>query len=191
MHFQCTASGLDDDDMNKIFGIGISKTGTTSLAAALVQLGYRGVSHPNPGLLQQFSQGQFDFGTDMPFSIHYRQYDREFPGSRFILTIRPNLHNWLQSVQHQHQKMPLQQMPAWATQYRQEKYNMLDFDTSNQIVTSMQHHIDVLSYFRNRPEDLLVLNIFDGDGWEPLCRFLGNSVPDAPFPCLNRRGIQA
>lgn len=176
--------------MNKIFGIGISKTGTTSLAAALVQLGYRGVDHPSPELLQKFSQDQFDFGSDMPFSTRYQQYDREFPGSRFILTIRTNLREWLQSVRHQHQKIPLQQMPAWAKQYRQEKYNTLDFDISNQIVTSMQHHIDVLSYFRNRPDDLLVLNVFDGDGWDPLCRFLGRSIPDAPFPRLNRRGTK-
>lgn len=25
------------------------------------------------------------------------------------------------------------------------------------------------------------------EGWEPLCKFLGEPVPDEPFPCLNDR----
>ncbi|WP_379712667.1 sulfotransferase family protein [Haloferula chungangensis] len=35
------------------------------------------------------------------------------------------------------------------------------------------------------PEDLLVLNL--GDGWEPLCAFLGVPVPDIPYPRANQR----
>ncbi|MCC6313356.1 MAG: sulfotransferase family protein [Thermomicrobiales bacterium] len=33
------------------------------------------------------------------------------------------------------------------------------------------------------PDRLLVYNV--GEGWEPLCRFLGVPVPDEPFPHLN------
>jgi Sulfotransferase domain len=33
------------------------------------------------------------------------------------------------------------------------------------------------------PERLLVYEV--GDGWEPLCRFLGVPVPDEPFPHVN------
>jgi hypothetical protein len=37
---------------------------------------------------------------------------------------------------------------------------------------------------RDMPADrLLVFNI--AEGWEPLCRFLGVPVPDAPFPRAN------
>ena len=42
------------------------------------------------------------------------------------------------------------------------------------------------SYFANRPEDLLVLDVTAGDGWEPLCQFLGMPVPERPFPWENR-----
>lgn len=34
------------------------------------------------------------------------------------------------------------------------------------------------------PERLLVFNV--AEGWEPLCRFLDASVPDAPFPHFNK-----
>jgi hypothetical protein len=30
-----------------------------------------------------------------------------------------------------------------------------------------------------------------GDGWEPLCEFLGKDVPDVPFPRLNDRADHA
>jgi hypothetical protein len=39
------------------------------------------------------------------------------------------------------------------------------------------------------PDRLLVFSV--RDGWEPLCAFLGRSVPDTPFPNINdRREVQ-
>jgi hypothetical protein len=36
------------------------------------------------------------------------------------------------------------------------------------------------------PKDqLLIMNITEGDGWAPLCKFLGRPIPDVPFPKLN------
>ena len=43
----------------------------------------------------------------------------------------------------------------------------------------------VLDYFRNRPHDLLILNIIAGDGWEELCPFLDKPTPDIAFPKAN------
>lgn len=40
---------------------------------------------------------------------------------------------------------------------------------------------------QNAPKDkLLVWNL--EDGWEPLCKFLGKSVPSEPLPHLNKKG---
>jgi len=44
------------------------------------------------------------------------------------------------------------------------------------------HIKNVLEYFKDRPEDLLVMNILDGDGWGKLCPFLDKPLPDTPFP---------
>ena len=44
----------------------------------------------------------------------------------------------------------------------------------------------VTEYFRDRPKDLLVLDVCGGDGWEPLCAFLGLEPPRHAFPHFNR-----
>jgi hypothetical protein len=47
------------------------------------------------------------------------------------------------------------------------------------------HERSVREYFRERPADLLVLDICAGEGWERLCPFLGCEIPDTPFPRAN------
>ena len=66
---------------NKIFGIGLSKTGTTSLYAALAYLGYRSgtYGHMKKLGLDQWWQGNFkkdylrdfDAMTDLPIGAFY------------------------------------------------------------------------------------------------------------------------
>ena len=43
----------------------------------------------------------------------------------------------------------------------------------------------IKEYFRNRPNDLLVMNICNGEGWKVLCPFLDKSIPDVQFPKKN------
>jgi len=52
---------------------------------------------------------------------------------------------------------------------------------------------DIKEYFKDRPEDLLVLTLGKGEGWPELCTFLGKPVPDVDFPSANRtkRGFVA
>ena len=50
-----------------------------------------------------------------------------------------------------------------------------------------RHHEGVMQYFKDRPDDLLVMNVLEGDGWEVLCRFLNKPVPDQPFPAIKSR----
>jgi hypothetical protein len=45
------------------------------------------------------------------------------------------------------------------------------------------HHRDVMEYFKNRPSDLLVMDITKGQGWDILCPFVNKPIPDAAFPC--------
>ena len=39
-----------------------------------------------------------------------------------------------------------------------------------------------MAYFRNRPADLLVINIAEGEGFEKLAPFLSRPIPAEPFP---------
>ncbi|HEX5915058.1 MAG TPA: sulfotransferase, partial [Rubrobacter sp.] len=58
----------------------------------------------------------------------------------------------------------------------------LDVDEEGWIVGYRRHEERVRAHFADRPGDLLVMNITGGDGWEPLCAFLGHPVPDTAFP---------
>jgi 3'(2'), 5'-bisphosphate nucleotidase len=43
----------------------------------------------------------------------------------------------------------------------------------------------VRDHFANRTNDLLILDVSAGEGWEKLCGFLERPVPDVPFPKAN------
>ena len=48
------------------------------------------------------------------------------------------------------------------------------------------HIKNVCESFQDRPNDLLIMNILQGDGWDVLCPFLGKPAPQSPFPNLGR-----
>lgn len=50
-----------------------------------------------------------------------------------------------------------------------------------------RHYKNVLDYFEGRPNDLLVMNICNGDGWELLCPFLSEPIPNMPFPYVKSK----
>jgi hypothetical protein len=52
------------------------------------------------------------------------------------------------------------------------------------------HNDEVLAYFADRPGDLLVLRVTEGEGWETLCPFLGLPEPQTPFPHANPAGLR-
>ncbi len=177
----------------KVFGIGLNKTATFSLHEALGLLGYKGLHHgglETMNLVQQaidegkpmltYLDPSLEAFTDI-FGITYFFFlaDAQYPGSRFILTVR-DLDDWLDSRRRHVQKN--QEMDA-AGDY---DGGFLDVDVDAWAKEYVEHEAIVRAYFAERPDDLLVLDITGGDGWEPLCEFLGHSVPDAPFPWKNQ-----
>lgn len=48
-----------------------------------------------------------------------------------------------------------------------------------------RHNREVMEYFKDRSEQLLVLNITAGEGWTKLCPFLNEQIPSISFPCAN------
>ena len=77
------------------WGIGLGRTGTTSLCQALRILGYNPVGH-NPRFEELKSlQG----GADNGVTLHFKYLDYKFPGSKFVLTLR-SLSEWLPSIEY-------------------------------------------------------------------------------------------
>jgi hypothetical protein len=102
MLFRCTP---------KIFCVGRNKTGTTSLGAALRNLGFKVAPQaPAELLTPEWARRDFkplirfcrkyDAFQDAPFSLDftYVAMDQAFPGSRFILTERDSAEVWYESA---------------------------------------------------------------------------------------------
>lgn len=103
---------------SKLFCIGLNKTGTTSWAQAILDLGYIVGSETEATMLfDNWVQKDFrpiikycEIGgqafQDIPFSLPntYRSLDQAFPGSKFILTVRDSPEQWYDSLVNFHSK---------------------------------------------------------------------------------------
>ena len=176
----------------KVFGIGFHKTGTTSLGQALTTLGYRvgdwfPVSHPSTQevLRRAFAElDQYDAFQDNPWPLLYRELDERCPGSKFILTLRP-MEEWIASLTEHFGKEDTA-MRTWIYGVGHPAGNEGVFVERHEA-----HIAEVKEYFRNRPDDLLVLRLTEGEGWAPLSAFLRKPVPPLPFPHANPREVRA
>jgi len=181
----------------KVFGIGLSKTGTTSLARALEILGYKtrdflGVTRYTAGDLSSIDLREIDENeafTDTPIPSFYKQLDEKYPNSKFILTTR-NMDDWLRSCKKQFTKRMVERQNEATTQLHTDLYDCFEFDAEKYTNGYTRFVDDALDYFSNRREDLLVTDICGGADWEELCNFLGKPVPDVPFPVANVSVIQ-
>jgi hypothetical protein len=45
-----------------------------------------------------------------------------------------------------------------------------------------RHNAEVLEHFKDRPNDLLVMDMSRGAGWYELCGFLRKPIPDGRYP---------
>ena len=176
----------------KIFGIGLSKTGTTSLARALEILGYRtrdcmGVTRYRQGDLTAIDLEEidrYDAFTDTPIPSFYRELDQRYPGSRFILTVREE-EPWLASCRKQFTERHAEKHNPATRALFEDLYGTDVFDEARFREGYRRFVAGVREYFKDRPDDLLVIDVTAGEGWEKLCAFLNKPVPDLPFPRAN------
>ena len=187
----------------KVFGLGLSKTGTQSLAAALNSLGVKTKHHPiDRQTLQELKSGEYrlsilnryDGLVDTPIPPYYAQLDEVYPGSKFILTIRDK-NAWLSSAErHWRTVKAYRGRNPDADRVREfvcaVVYGSVDFNPDRFSYVYDTHERNVRQYFKDRPDDLLILNITGGEGWEKLCGFLELEIPQMPFPHKNKRRVR-
>ena len=164
----------------KVFGIGLGKTGTTSLAAAMQMIGFR-VKH-SPRNVDDIEK--FDFVNDISVACRFRFLDFVFPDARFILTIR-DIPSWLASCEthasHRTQRGPLRRIES-----RFLLFGRVDFEKDVFAAACKRHTDDVEAHFADRPGKLLIMDVCAGDGWNLLCPFLGVLPPSGAFPHHNK-----
>ncbi len=167
---------------HRAWGIGLGRTGTTSFCNSLRVLGYEHVVH-NP-VFEQLAQ--LDGAADNGCTIFYKYLDYKFPGSKFILLTR-SLKPWLDSAEYIHGHQPVDRCEDLVIMRRMLLYGTVVFERDKFIETWHRHHEEVRNYFKDRPHDLLEMDITAGEGWEKLCPFLDLPIPDQPFRNANKR----
>jgi 3'(2'),5'-bisphosphate nucleotidase len=177
---------------SKILGIGLSKTGTTSLAHALEILGYKTKDYPGISIYRSGDLSSVDLEvvdshdalTDTPIPSFYRELDVRYPGSKFILTVREK-EGWLKSCRKQFNERSAEKQNDAHNRLFMDLYGCTVFD-EQKFLDGYERFVDgVREYFKDRPNDLLVINVTAGEGWEKLCPFLGQPVPEVQFPKAN------
>jgi hypothetical protein len=172
----------------KVFCVGWHKTGTTTMGDALLTLGYK-VMGARLDFADLLLQGEvdtvvkqvdsFDALQDVPWAALYKELDRRYPGSKFILTMRDE-QSWLNSASRHFKDLDV---PLHKWLYGE---GVLWGNEERYLNRYRQHYAEVLAYFENRPQDLLIMDLANGDDWEKLCDFLQCPVPRKRFPHSNK-----
>jgi len=173
----------------KIIGVGFQKTGTSSLRETLRSMGYN-VGDTNYRVLYSIISGsykrakrtlkKFDAVEDNPWAIIYKEIDQSIPNCKFILTIREE-EAWYESVS-RHIGNLRDPMHEWI--YGRGKGLPKD-DKENTIKVYKAHNEAVKMYFKDRPEDLLIIHLEAEDKWERIREFLNIDIPEGLFPHIN------
>lgn len=196
----------------KVLGVGLSKTGTTSLNRALELLGLKSVhfgtrlfdvlngtdDHPD---FRRYDD--VDAVTDLPEAWFYREILAAYTNCKAILTVR-EVDSWWRSVSHHFNIVfPVRPPEDAHRKCTVEEARMNDFRRClrNNVYGSVVAHeflykrrfLEHMDRVRADipPDRLLVMDITRGDGWETLCPFLGAKEPPIAFPYEGRADLLA
>ena len=175
---------------NKIFGIGRSRTGTSSLDKALNLLGIK--SFHVASKLTEYIKINKELGysllhglerfrgySDHPIDWLYKELDKMYPGSLFIYTRRDDREAWVRSM--------------WSLPYHLEKGEEIwhkEGEESKWVESYETHEKEVREYFKDR-DNYLELDITKDPNWEPICEFLEIYAPKKKFPHMAQSQVSA
>jgi len=194
-----------------VIGAGFGRTGTSSLKLALEQLGFGPCFHmseffkePNgEALKERWAHvphteepdweavfAGYNSTVDWPSAAYWRELAGHYPDARIILTVR-DADRWYDSASktifagRTSDAELAKRDDTWARMVRkiiaEGTFGGRTGDREHAIAVFRRHNDEVRHTIP--PERLLVYE--SGDGWEPLCRFLGVDVPSTPYPVEN------
>lgn len=175
----------------KILYVGHGKTGTSTFGTACEILGYN--LYENDLELQKAWNNKeynkiwnvadkYDVFEDYPWMYTYKEFDKQYPNSKFVLGIRPNEDEWVKSIIFQSLRGDVEHRREISKGYYHEYgYKYLAEHEEDLKELYRKHNEEVREYFRDR-NDFIEISWWKGDGWEKLCKFLDKPVPNIPFP---------
>jgi Sulfotransferase domain len=192
----------------KVIGAGLGRTGTTSLRDALslllggrcyhfedvistpehAQIWMEAVRGNTPDWDRIYSG--YVATTDWPGAAFWSELYGANPGSLVLLSVRKSSTEWFDSVKDTIEPLmtrssdePEQPWHLMAQEMLRVRFVPVPFDRRDAEAAYELHNATVRASVA--PERLL--EWMPGDGWKPLCEFLGVEVPNAPFPHTNTK----
>lgn len=188
----------------KVIGSGLGRTGTMSMKLALEQLGFGPCHHmvevfmhpESVPLWVEASRGKPDWDAifadyvsmvDYPGCKFWRELMVHYPDAKVLHTVR-DPDRWFDSTQETifSRTGPASNPPP----HMQEFFHMV----MGHFGEKLHDRAYMTDHFRKHTEEVVAgvpperLLVYEaGQGWEPLCAFLGVPVPDTPFPRENTR----
>jgi len=175
----------------KILYLGYPKTGTSTFGTMCEVLGYK--LYENDLELQKAWNRKeydrlwevadnYDVFEDTPWPYTYKEFDKKYPGTKFVLGVRPE-DSWIKSLVYQSLRGTPEHRRDIADGYEHEfGIRYLVLHEEELLEKYRTHNQNVRDYFKDRPNDFIEMSYWNGDGWEKLCKFLNKPVPNLPMP---------
>ena len=155
----------------RIFGIGLSRTGTTSLCHAMRALGFSAIHCP--GSIKEIDE--HIFSGDTPISARFEELDARYPNSKFIYTTR-NVDEWVCSCLTRFaRKERISAIHTLSTEskewydygdlalYGRDSLGLVSIKKDELLTAYARHEKRVYGYFKDRTSDLLVIDVTKPD----------------------------
>lgn len=178
--------------MNKIFCIGLPKTGTTSMNLALQRLGYTCAPYDSE-LIETVAAGnltyidefisRYDAFEDWPWPFIYEYLIKEYPEAKFILTTRSNPNTWYQSILKHTKRNPSKKSLNLRKVFYQNQ-NVKDSEHYKQFYLS--HNTNVINELKNKNISYIKFCAENGDDYTQLCEFLNITPLKEVYPHSNK-----
>ncbi len=191
----------------KVIGAGLGRTGTLSLKLALEHVGLGPCYHMSEMLSQMRSHlplwiesakgnpqwdtifANYQSTTDYPGCMFWRELVAKYPDAKVILTTR-DADKWFESgaatVFSPEHRARFEGNPQMAEFFRLTVFGDLEQSLGDRAKMVEYFNAWNQSVIDEVPADKLLV-YRAGDGWEPLCAFLGVPVPPEPYPRVNSR----
>ncbi|MEO6387557.1 MAG: sulfotransferase family protein [Croceibacterium sp.] len=191
----------------RVIGAGLGRTGTLSLKLALEHIGLGPCYHMSEMLSRmrrdlplwiESAKGHpqwdaifagYPSSTDYPGCMFWRELMAKYPDAKVILTTR-DPGKWFESVSEtvfsEGHRARLEGNPMMAEFFRLTVFGDLGDRLGDRARMVEYFNAWNQAVIDEVPADKLLVYAA-GDGWEPLCAFLGVPVPPEPYPRVNSR----
>lgn len=206
---------VENKSYHKVFVIGFNKTGTTTLKRTLFLWGFKiGDQRVACMMMEDYRDKRLerifklvetaDAFQDIPFSKPglFKELDKQFPNSKFILTVRDSEEQWYNSLLNFHSKKVGRKPPTeedlakvnniykgWLLDSMKITWDYPKVDLYDEVSYKKKYlaHIeDCRAYFKERPNDFLEINVGNEKDFVRLKTFLNVQTNMKTFPWVNQ-----